>query len=125
MILLVTKLLALCALLAVYANNVLRSDSPLFAFFYQPNFIIMLIILFIIGTFFKIIKALFTLALIGGICYYGYTYYTGVSPLSKYAVKNVNKQKQNEDGCGPDASWYTKLANHCYGKYMDEKIREK
>ena len=124
MILLVTKLLALCALLAVYANNVLRSESPMFAFFYQPNFIIMLIILFIIGTFFKIIKALFTLALIAGICYYGYTYYTGVSPLSKYATRNTNQQKQEKDVCGPEASWYTKLANQCYGRYMEEKIRE-
>ena len=98
MILLIAKLSALLALLAVYANNIFRSDSPLFAFFYQPNFIIMLVILFIIGTFFKIIKTVFTLALIAGIGYYGYLYFTGKSPLEVYAEKTMTKEeiKDNE-----------------------------
>ena len=123
MILLIAKLSALLALLAVYANNIFRSDSPLFAFFYQPNFIIMLIILFIIGTFFKIIKTLFTLALIAGIGYYGYIYFTGKSPLEVYAEKTMTKE-EIRDKCGEGSTWYDRLANQCYGRYMEDKIRE-
>ena len=125
MILLVAKVSALLALLAVYANNMFHSDSPLFAFFYQPNFIIMLVILFIVGTFFKIIKALFSLALILGIIYYGYSYYTGKSPLEKYSVKAVSEQTKDNDKCGPNSNWYDRLTNHCYGQYMEEQIRDK
>lgn len=124
MILLVAKLSALLALLAVYANNIFRSDSPLFAFFYQPNFIIFLVILFIVGTFFKIVKTLFTLALIAGIGYYGYIHFTGKSPLENFVTKEIT-QKQYKDKCGPDATWYDKLANQCYGQYMEEQIRDK
>jgi hypothetical protein len=109
----IAKLLALMALLAVYANNIFHSESPLFAFFYQPNFIIMLIILFIIGTFFKIIKTLFGLALVLGLVFYGYSYFTGSSPLEKLTPQTTN-QVQNEDKCGPETSWYKKLSNHCY-----------
>ncbi len=123
MILLIAKLSALLALLAVYANNIFRSDSPLFAFFYQPNFIIMLVILFIIGTFFKIIKTVFTLALIAGIGYYGYLYFTGKSPLEAYAEKTMTKE-EIKDKCGEGSTWYDRLANQCYGRYMEDKIRE-
>jgi hypothetical protein len=123
MILLIAKLSALLALLAVYANNIFRSDSPLFAFFYQPNFIIMLVILFIIGTFFKIIKTVFTLALIAGIGYYGYLYFTGKSPLEVYAEKTMTKE-EIKDKCGEGSTWYDRLANQCYGRYMEDKIRE-
>lgn len=123
MILLIAKLSALLALLAVYANNIFRSDSPLFAFFYQPNFIIMLVILFIIGTFFKIIKTLFTLALLAGIGYYGYLYFTGKSPLEVYAEKTMTKE-EIKDKCGEGSTWYDRLANQCYGRYMEDKIRE-
>ena len=123
MILLIAKLSALLALLAVYANNIFRSDSPLFAFFYQPNFIIMLVILFIIGTFFKIIKTVFTLALLAGIGYYGYLYFTGKSPLEVYAEKTMTKE-EIKDKCGEVSTWYDRLANQCYGRYMEDKIRE-
>lgn len=123
MILLIAKLSALLALLAVYANNIFRSDSPLFAFFYQPNFIIMLVILFIIGTFFKIIKTVFTLALLAGIGYYGYLYFTGKSPLEVYAEKTMSKE-EIKDKCGEGSTWYDRLANQCYGRYMEDKIRE-
>ena len=123
MILLIAKLSALLALLAVYANNIFRSDSPLFAFFYQPNFIIMLVILFIIGTFFKIIKTVFTLALLAGIGYYGYLYFTGKSPLEVYAEKTMTKE-EIKDKCGEGSTWYDPLANQCYGRYMEDKIRE-
>lgn len=123
MILLIAKLSALLALLAVYANNIFRSDSPLFAFFYQPNFIIMLVILFIIGTFFKIIKTVFTLALLAGIGYYGYIYFTGKSPLEVYAEKTMTKE-EIKDKCGEGSTWYDRLANQCYGRYMEDKIRE-
>ena len=123
MILLIAKLSALLALLAVYANNIFRSDSPLFAFFYQPNFIIMLVILFIIGTFFKIIKTVFTLALLAGIGYYGYLYFTGKSPLEAYAEKTMTKE-EIKDKCGEGSTWYDRLANQCYGRYMEDKIRE-
>ena len=123
MILLVAKLSALLALLAVYANNIFGSDSALFAFFYQPNFIIMLVILFIIGTFFKIIKTVFVLALLGGIGYYGYLYYTGKSPIEAYTEHKMSK-KELVDKCGEGSTWYSRLANHCYGQYMEEKIRE-
>lgn len=123
MILLIAKLSALLALLAVYANNIFRSDSPLFAFFYQPNFIIMLVILFIIGTFFKIIKTVFTLALLAGIGYYGYLYFTGKSPLEVYAEKTMTKE-EIKDKCGEGSTWYDRLANQCYGRYMEDKIRE-
>ncbi len=124
MILLVAKLSALLALLAVYANNIFRSDSPLFAFFYQPNFIILLVILFIIGTFFKIIKTVFTLALIAGIAYYGYIYFTGKSPLEVYSEHKLTK-KEYQDKCGPESTWYDRLANQCYGRYMEDQLREK
>ena len=124
MILLITKLSALLALLAVYANNIFRSDSALFAFFYQPNFIIMLIILFIIGTFFKIIKTLFTIALIAGIGYYEYIYFTGKSPLEAYRTTTESK-KDLEDKCGASSTWYDRLANQCYGRYMEEQINAK
>lgn len=123
MILLIAKLSALLALLAVYANNIFRSDSPIFAFFYQPNFIIMLVILFIIGTFFKIIKTVFTLALLAGIGYYGYLYFTGKSPLEVYAEKTMTKE-EIKDKCGEGSTWYDRLANQCYGRYMEDKIRE-
>ena len=123
MILLIAKLSALLALLAVYANNIFRSDSPMFAFFYQPNFIIMLVILFIIGTFFKIIKTVFTLALLAGIGYYGYLYFTGKSPLEVYAEKTMTKE-EIKDKCGEGSTWYDRLANQCYGRYMEDKIRE-
>lgn len=123
MILLIAKLSALLALLAVYANNIFRSDSPMFAFFYQPNFIIMLVILFIIGTFFKIIKTVFTLALLAGIGYYGYIYFTGKSPLEVYAEKTMTKE-EIKDKCGEGSTWYDRLANQCYGRYMEDKIRE-
>ena len=123
MILLIAKLSALLALLAVYANNIFRSDSPIFAFFYQPNFIIMLVILFIIGTFFKIIKTVFTLALLAGIGYYGYIYFTGKSPLEVYAEKTMTKE-EIKDKCGEGSTWYDRLANQCYGRYMEDKIRE-
>ena len=123
MILLIAKLSAMLALLAVYANNIFRSDSPLFAFFYQPNFIIMLVILFIIGTFFKIIKTVFTLALLAGIGYYGYLYFTGKSPLEAYAEKTMTKE-EIKDKCGEGSTWYDRLANQCYGRYMEDKIRE-
>ena len=123
MILLIAKLSALLALLAVYANNIFRSDSPIFAFFYQPNFIIMLVILFIIGTFFKIIKTVFTLALLAGIGYYGYIYLTGKSPLEVYAEKTMTKE-EIKDKCGEGSTWYDRLANQCYGRYMEDKIRE-
>lgn len=123
MILLVAKLSALLALLAVYANNILGSDNPIFAFFYQPNFIIMLVILFIVGTFFKIIKTLFLLGVIAGIGFYGYTYFTGKSPLEAYATKEMSS-KQYKDNCGEGSTWYSRLMNHCYGDYMENKIRE-
>ena len=123
MILLIAKLSALLALLAVYANNIFRSDSPLFAFFYQPNFIIMLVILFIIGTFFKIIKTVFTLALLAGIGYYGYLYFTGKSPLEVYAEKTMTKE-EIKDKCGEGSTWYDRLAKQCYGRYIEDKIRE-
>ena len=123
MILLIAKLSALLALLAVYANNIFRSDNPMFAFFYQPNFIIMLVILFIIGTFFKIIKTVFTLALLAGIGYYGYLYFTGKSPLEVYAEKTMTKE-EIKDKCGEGSTWYDRLANQCYGRYMEDKIRE-
>ena len=123
MILLIAKLSALLALLAVYANNIFRSDSPIFAFFYQPNFIIMLVILFIIGTFFKIIKTVFTLALLAGIGYYGYLYFTGKSPFEVYAEKTMTKE-EIKDKCGEGSTWYDRLANQCYGRYMEDKIRE-
>ena len=123
MILLIAKLSALLALLAVYANNIFRSDSPMFAFFYQPNFIIMLVILFIIGTFFKIIKTVFTMALLAGIGYYGYLYFTGKSPLEVYAEKTMTKE-EIKDKCGEGSTWYDRLANQCYGRYMEDKIRE-
>ena len=123
MILPIAKLSALLALLAVYANNIFRSDSPMFAFFYQPNFIIMLVILFIIGTFFKIIKTVFTLALLAGIGYYGYLYFTGKSPLEDYAEKTMTKE-EIKDKCGEGSTWYDRLANQCYGRYMEDKIRE-
>ena len=123
MILLIAKLSALLALLAVYANNIFRSDSPIFAFFYQPNFIIMLVILFIIGTFFKIIKTVFTLVLLAGIGYYGYIYFIGKSPLEVYAEKTMTKE-EIKDKCGEGSTWYDRLANQCYGRYMEDKIRE-
>lgn len=122
MILLVAKLSALLALLAVYANDMFNSDSPLFAFFYWPNFVIMLVILFIIGTFFKIIKTIFMLALIAGIGYYGYVYFTGKSPLEAYAHKSLTKE-EIKDKCGEGSTWYSRLSNHCYGQYMEEKIK--
>ena len=124
MILLLAKLSALLALLAVYANNMFSSDNPLFAFFYQPNFIIFLVILFIVGTFFKIIKTLFILALLVGIGFYGYIYFTGKSPLEAYSVQEMTP-KQYKDKCGEGSTWYDRLANHCYGQYMEEKIRDK
>ena len=122
MVLLIAKLTALLALLALYANNIFNSDNALFAFFYQPNFIIMLVILFIIGTFFKIIKTVFTLALIAGIGYYGYLYFTGKSPLEVYTEKMMTKE-EIKDKCGEGSTWYSRLANHCYGQYMEEKIK--
>lgn len=125
MVLLIAKILALLALVAVYANNVFRSDDALFAFLYQPNFIIFLVILFIIGTFFKIIKTLFMLALIAGIGYYGYVYFTGKSPLDAYATKTQTMTKQQyEDKCGEGSNWYDRLANSCYGKYMEDQLRD-
>ncbi len=124
MIFTIAKLLALLVLIGYYGVNVAGSDNPLFAFFYQPNFVILLVILFIAGTFFKLLKLVFTLALIGGICYYGYCYYTGESPLNKYATKTVASQKQDNDKCGPNATWYDKLVNQCYSVQMEKAIRE-
>lgn len=123
MLLLVARILLLLALLSFYGVNVVNSDSPLFAFFYQPNFIVLLVILFIIGTFFKIVKVFFTIALLLGIGYYGYSYYIGESPLSRHVVKSVSTvasaKEKTDETCDPNASWIKRMTHPCYSSQLE------
>lgn len=112
MILMAAKILAIIGLLGVYANNVFFSDAPKFAFFYQPNFLMLLALLFIAGTIFKVIRLFFMVAFLVGIWFYGYSYITGKPPLNMEASKSAAGTYAAD--CGAEASWYSKLSNKCY-----------
>ena len=106
----ILKSVLLLGLLFLYATNVSQSDNILHSILYDKvNFVVLLGILLLIGTFFRLVKLLFMLVLIGGIALYAYTYYE--QSVSK--TTNYEQRSSGRDDCGENASWYQKLSAHC------------
>lgn len=106
----VFKSILLLGLVALYAYNLIHSDNIVQSLLFDKlNFVVLLGILLLLGTFVKLMNTVFTFVLIGGLAFYGYTYYQETHNVTTNAAQGSARQ----DDCGENASWYRKLSAHC------------